>query len=253
MLHEKARRIAFYGCAVGFVVCCLLLGITLFLTVKDKNLQVSLLYTMQESEADEAAQDQGAQETLAKFAELYAENADFIGWVSIDDTEINYPVMHTPSDAEYYLHKDFNGDYSFAGTIFVGGSCSITPRSDNVILYGHNMANGSMFASLLNYQSQSYWQAHSVIQFDTLTEEQTYQIAYAFVEDIGVDHTHFAFYNFIEAEDEAAFDDFIATCAEYSLYDTGITPEYGDALLTLVTCKGYDTTERMVVVAVAVE
>ncbi len=239
------------------MACILLLSATMLLETKDASVQQTLLDILNGDTADGDAESDpdAAQEadTSLNLAALYAENEDFIGWICIEGTEINYPVMHTPTDAEYYLHRDFYGDYSFAGTIFASYDSSFAPRSDNVILYGHNMNNGSMFADLLNYTAQSYWQEHQTIQFDTLSGAQTYEIVYAFAEDIGIDNPHFELYDFLCAASETEFNDFIASCKERSLYATVDDPVYGDNLLTLVTCKGYDTTERMVIVAKAVE
>ncbi|MFI3215047.1 MAG: class B sortase [Eubacteriales bacterium] len=250
-MKEQTKRIVFICCAVGLAVCVIIMGIIALIKIKDEKLQQSLLDTMNERdvENDEEAEESQEDVILSKFTQLYKENSDLAGWISIADTEINYPVMHTPEDAEYYLHKDFNGDYSIGGTIFASWDSTFTPRSDNIILYGHNMGNGSMFADLLKYSSETYWEEHKTIQFDTLTKEQTYEIVYAFVVDVGVNNPHFEFYNYINASNEEEFDEFIENCKTYSYYDTENDPEYGDSLLTLVTCKGYDTTERMVVVA----
>lgn len=262
-MKERTRKIVFCCSAVGLALCVVLLGITLWLQAKDKAVQQALLDSMASDSTVDAAQDDTPNDTqedtaqdeayLETLAGFYAENNDFVGWVCAEGTEINYPVMHTPDDEEYYLHTDFYGGYSVSGTIFASANSTFALRSDNVILYGHNMGNGTMFADLLNYTSAEYWQAHSVIQFDTVTQAQSYEIVYAFVVDVGDDQQHFAFYDFINAADEQAFDDFVAQCKACSLYDMGNDPVYGDALLTLVTCKGYDTTERMVVVAKAVD
>ncbi len=253
-MRERMRQIVYRCCAGGLAVCVVLMGSVLLLERKDAKIQQDLLETIEAADTVTDPQDDTSEaETLSKYAALYAENEDFVGWISIDGTEVNYPVMHTPEDAEYYLHRDFYGAYSLSGTVFASWDSTFSPRSDNVILYGHNMSNGSMFADLLNYADQAYWQEHPAIQFDTLTQTQRYEIVYAFVEDIGVDKPHFEFYNFVNAADEDAFDAFVESCQALSAYDTGITPVYGDQFLTLVTCKGYDSTLRMVVVARAVQ
>ncbi len=257
-MNERLKRILFASCAVGVLACCALVGATLFLEWKTDRLQVSLLgileqATTESADAADAAAEAEAQEAayLEGLRALYAENQDFVGWVFIEGTSVNYPVVQTPQDEEAYLHKDFYGDYAIAGTIFASATSSIAPRSDNVILYGHNMGNGSMFADLLGYTSQDYWQAHQSVQFNTTTALQSYTIAYAFIVDVDASVEHFDFYNFTSAASQQAFDAYIASCAALSLYDTGVEATYGDELLTLVTCYGYDTTQRLVVVAVA--
>ncbi len=262
------------------MACIALVGVTEYLAWKDLRIQQALLNMTQadnntatdatdtggtpsgdavsgnDTDNDTAGDEtpsatQSGVQTVPDLTAIAAQNSDCIGWVLVADTNISYPVMHTPADEEYYLRKDFYGGYSIAGTIFASASSSTSPRTDNIILYGHNMSNGTMFANLLNYQSQAYWQWHQTLQFDTLDAAQTYEIVYAFVVDIAAED-HFAFYEFTTAETEQAYCDFIESCAAASLYDTGTTPVYGDQLITLVTCKGYSTTERMVVVAKAV-
>ena len=100
-------------------------------------------------------------------AELINMNDDCFGWVCIDGTNINYPVMHTPSDPEKYLYADFYGNYSYSGTPFLDARCS--SDDDNLIIYGHHMNGGTMFADLCNYQYESYRNAHP----DVVLEKKT--------------------------------------------------------------------------------
>ncbi len=191
---------------------------------------------------------QTAPQILAQYQQLYEENAELFGWLSIPDTVIDYPVMHTPDDPEKYLHADFNGEYSFAGTPFVDAKCSLD--SDNLLIYAHNMLDGSMFRSLLNYQEVTYWQEHPSIYFSTLYEEGEYEVLAAFYDRVYYKtETVFKFYQFIDAADEAEFDEAIAQFQEKSLYDTGVTAAYGDKLITLVTCAYHTDNGRFVVVA----
>ncbi len=251
----------FFSCIIGLVVCVAALGVTMFLEQKNQDIQQELLDIIETPEVIETqteAVTQSEETTqqdlyLAQLAEIYALNNDFVGWVSVAGTAIDYPVMQTTEDEEYYLRRDFYGDYSIAGTIFASAASTFDPVGDNIILYGHNMSSGTMFADLLNYQSQEYWQTHQTVQFDTLNGAQTYEIVYAFVVDVAEGTEHFAFYDFTTAADQAEFTDFIQNCKAYALYDTDNDPIYGDALLTLVTCKGYQGTTRMVVVAKAVD
>lgn len=82
------------------------------------------------------------------------QNPDFFGWISIEGTELNYPVMHTPKDEEYYLRRDFNGEDSQSGVPFLSASCY--EGCGNYLIYGHNMKNGSMFATLLAYADRDF-------------------------------------------------------------------------------------------------
>ena len=185
---------------------------------------------------------------LAKYAPLYEQNHDLFGWLRIDGTAIDYPVMHTPTDPEKYLHTNFAREYSFGGIPFIDANCSAT--SDNLLIYGHNMLDGSMFRSLPKYESKSYWQAHPTIHFDTLYEEGEYEVLAAFYDRVYYTYENcFKFYQFIDAADEADFNNAISNFRSKALYDTGVTAAYGDKLITLVTCAYHVEDGRFVVVA----
>ncbi len=185
---------------------------------------------------------------LEQYTELYRQNPDLFGWVTIPDTKIDYPVMYSPEAPERYLHANFQKEYSYPGTPFLEASCSAD--SDNLIIYAHNMLDGSMFRSLLKYEQKNYWQQHPTILFNTLYKEQEYEIIAAFYDRVYLKtDTCFKFYQFIDAEDAADFDNAIQEFQKKSLYDTGLTAEYGDKLITLVTCAYHTENGRFVVVA----
>lgn len=187
---------------------------------------------------------------LADLAEIYEENPDLAGWITIEGTILDYPVMHTPEDGEKYLYKNINGNFDANGLPFIEVGCSMDPESDNIIIYGHNMRSGKMFASLMNYAKKEYWEAHPTIHFSTLYEEREYEIVAAFYDRVYYKYEDcFKFYQFIDAEDEAHFEEAISYFKDNAEYDTGITAEYGDKLLTLVTCAYHEKNGRFVVVA----
>ena len=179
-------------------------------------------------------------------------NPDFAGYVRIEGTDMAYPVMYTPSDPEKYLHKDINGVDSDEGLLFIDSRCDIEPDSDNIIIYGHNMKDGSMFASIINYQDKAYYEEHPIIRYDTPDEVREYQVMSVFYDRVYyTDETDvFKFYDFIDATDEADYDHAIEQYIKKSVYDTGVTAEYGDKLITLVTCSYYTENGRFVVVAI---
>lgn len=186
---------------------------------------------------------------LAQYQDLYEQNTDLAGWITIEDTILNYPVMYSPKEPEFYLRKDFQKEYSISGTPFIGNGCSINPRSENLLIYGHNMQNGSMFHLLLSYEEETFWQDHPIVQFDTLYEKGTYEIFAAFHTDVTVGSGHFPFYQYTDLESDETYDAYTRQCLEHSLYDTGITPQPGDSLITLVTCSYHSDNGRFVVVA----
>lgn len=189
---------------------------------------------------------------LLEYAPLYELNTDLAGWLSIDGTKINYPVMQTPDRTDYYLQRNFNREYSAWGCIYAGEVCDLDAPSDNITLYGHNMKDGSMFAGLNAYTEREFWQEHRYIRFDTLQEHHTYEI-FAVFTTTASEGEGFAYNEFVEAYDEMEFDTFIAKCLSLSLYGTDIVPEYGDKIICLSTCEYSQTNGRLVVAAVRID
>lgn len=197
----------------------------------------------------EAPANPSEQSILPQYAPVYRQNPDFCGWIRIEDTALDYPVMATPQEPEYYLRRSYTGADSRLGTPFLGAGCSLEPRSDNVLIYGHNIQNGTMFAPLLSYQEESFWREHPTISFDTLYETGEYAVAAVFLVDVSKNNEHFAFYDFINAGDNKAYETYINQCKALSLYETNVTPSPGDPLITLVTCSYHSANGRLVVVA----
>lgn len=199
----------------------------------------------EESPPDEAEGDS----ILPEYALPYQKNSDLVGWMTIDGTPINYPVMQTPDRADYYLHRNFEKKESSHGCLYVRESCDVFAPSDNLTIYGHHMKDGSMFASLDKYRKMEFWEEYPQIQFDTIYNRQTYTIFAVFKTTASVGEG-FTYHLFEDAADEAEFNDFVSTCKKLSFYDTGITPEYGDKMITLSTCEYSQDNGRLVVVAV---
>ena len=134
---------------------------------------------------------------------LITENADCIGWLSIDGTNISYPVMHTPSDPQKYLRRNFYGKYSQSGVPFLDGRCDI--QSTNLIIYGHNMKNGTMFSDLKRYVDRDFLNAHRTVKFETTDGVQTFTVA-----EVLKTNTSDAWYDRIAAEDSRQL--ILSTC-----------------------------------------
>ncbi len=191
---------------------------------------------------------------LPNLTKMYDENNDMAGWISIEDTVIDYPVMYTPEDEEKYMYADFEGNFDPNGLPFIDDACSLDPESDNLILYAHNMMSGAMFASLMDYEKEEYWKEHPIISFSTLYEEREYEVIAAFYDRVYYKYEDcFKFYQFIDAKDEDHFNEAMTYYTENALYDTGVSTEYGDKLITLVTCSYHMDNGRFVVVAREIE
>lgn len=186
-----------------------------------------------------------------EYQEIYDTNNDMAGWIQIENTRINYPVMQTPNDPDYYLYRDFDKKDSKHGTIYARGDADLGKPSDNITIFGHNMADGSMFATLNNYTQKSTWENNPMIFFNTLYEYHTYKIFAVFKTTANLGEGYFGYHKFVDGT-EAEFNDFVKTCKNLSFYDTGITPVYGDKLICLSTCEYTQDNGRLVVAAVRI-
>lgn len=192
----------------------------------------------------------GEPEMLPEYAELYKQNSDIVGWITIPDTKINYPVMQSPDNPNFYLKHGFDKGYTDYGCPYVSEECDVTKPSDNLIIYGHNMKNGSMFSAINQFNSKNFWEEHRAVYFNTLYEKQTYEIVAVFKTVVYTDSANeFRYYRFIDAQTPEQFDEYIRTVKEKAFYDTGISAKYGDKLITLSTCEYSNKNGRLVLVA----
>ena len=179
-------------------------------------------------------------------------NKDFVGWLRIDGTKLDYPVMQTSTNnKDYYLKRDFDKQDSVRGCIYAREECDLDKPSDNITIYGHNMADGSMFHSLMSYTEKSAWDYNSLIFFDTLKERHIYKIFAVFKTSANAGKG-FSYHQFVDAQNETEFNDFVTNCKNLSFYDTGITPKYGDKIICLSTCEYTLNNGRLVVAAVRI-
>lgn len=190
---------------------------------------------------------------LEKYTALYEKNSDMIGWLSIEGMVIDYPVMQCEDD-EYYLHRDFYGNEDKYGCLYVRSKADVNSPGTNFIIYGHNMKDGSMFGDLDLYRDESFYLEHALISFDTLYEERTYEIVAVFLSQVyNSDDDVFKYYQFYQADTQEEFDYFYENIKKLSLYDTGVSAEFGDTFLTLSTCAYHVEDGRLVVVAKRIE
>lgn len=193
--------------------------------------------------------DNETPDILEEYVGPYNLNQKLVGWIKIEGTKVDYPVLQTVNN-EYYLNHNFDQEEDRNGSIFLDSDCKIWPRSQNLILYGHNMKSGKMFGTLKSYKDESFYNKHKEIQFDSLYEKGTYEIMYVFSEVVHEEtEVAFKYYQFISANSEVEFDSYMNDMAKMSLYDTGVTASYGDALITLSTCDYSQGAERFVIVA----
>ena len=202
-----------------------------------------------------------APEILPKYRELHEINQDMIGWLTIDGTVIDYPVMQTMEDEEYYLSRDFYGEANKNGCLILdtdsaagtgtkaGGYKDGTAPSTNLIIHGHTMKSGEMFGNLQRYADAEYGAEHAILRFDSLYEEREYELIAVFYSQVYYESDNvFKYYKFFQADTQEEFDDWYENIKKLSLYDTGVTAQFGDEFLTLSCCSYQVEDGRFVVV-----
>lgn len=194
---------------------------------------------------NEETTDESYSTAKEKYQSVYDINNHLIGWIFLPDTALNYPVMQTKDSPEYYLRRDFEGKYSSYGVPFMDYRCT-ADESDNIIIYGHNMTNGTMFSAVTQYTDKRYWENHRYIGFDTMNSFGTYEVAIHALIDLQT--TNFNYIADVDFANKDHFDSYIAQAKQYQLYDTGVSLEYGDKLLLLSTCQtGYDDGRHIII------
>lgn len=189
-------------------------------------------------------------EKMQKLEELHKQNPDIVAWLTIPDTNIDYPVLLTDNN-EYYLDHTYKKEYSLRGSLFLDKDTDINPSSDNFLIYGHRNKNGAMFENLLKYENQNFYKTHKIIYLTTLSEDSEYEILAVFRSKVYYksDKNVFRYYYFVNAKNEKEYNDFVSNAKSASLYDTGIDAKYGEQLLTLSTCAYHTEDGRFAVVA----
>ncbi len=201
-------------------------------------------------------------EILSKYRSLYEINTDMVGWLTIEGTVIDYPVMQTMEDESYYLSVDFYGQPNQNGCLVMDtdsvvgtgtkadGYMDGEAPSTNLIIHGHTMRSGDMFGDLDLYEDEAYGKEHSRICFDSLYEEREYELIAVFYSQVYYESEDvFKYYKFFQADTQEEFDDWYGHIKELSLYDTGVTAELGDEFITLSCCAYHVEDGRFVVVA----
>ncbi len=240
---------------IGVIVVCAYNIATYFMESAEQKSTYDYLATVVDKDALDETSGEDVKPTtnadgiLLEYESLYEQNNDLIGWIEIKNTPINYPVMQSIDNPNYYLEHNFNKEYSDYGCPYVQEDCDLE-TSDNLVLHSHNMKDGSMFATLIDYKDESFWEEHKTVNFDTIYEKQEYEIVSVFITTANLlDDSIFEYYKFTGSGTEEDFNSYIDKVKELELYDTGVTAEYGDELITLSTCEYSVTEGRLVVVA----
>ncbi|MGI6032548.1 MAG: class B sortase [Coriobacteriales bacterium] len=229
---KRALLIVEIICIVVFVICAVLLG--------------QQIYKYYVADQDFKEVTQTYQRDIER---LKSANKQCQGWIQVKDTRIDYPVMYTPKDPEYYLHRNFKGDYSFAGTPFFGeNSAPNNPTTNSMIIYAHHMRDGSMFGELEKFNDSSFAKSHK-IKYKDRRGSYTYHAVYAFYVDLS-SGSYYRYWDHVGTLDKKQFEKFAKNVKERSIYSTGEDLKYGDRVLMLSTCSYGTSEQRFVVIAV---
>lgn len=201
--------------------------------------------TVSEKQFDEISKEAESLEESNVVDGLKKKNEDVVGYLEIPDTTISYPVMQTKDEPDFYLNHNINKKYSFYGTPYLSAYCDLD-KSDNLIIYGHNINGGRMFGALMQYKDEEFYQKHKYIYFTT-----DKKVKYEIFAVMSVAINEFPFYEFVMAKDEADYEEFVDKVMKNSLYETDVELDYGNKLLTLSTCDNLrGNNYRFVVLAV---
>lgn len=214
--------------------------------------------TVGEDEEEPSAAEDTPVETTSKgepirvysLEELFSLNGDMTAWLTVPDTGIDYPVMHTPDDVEYYLHTDFDGYYSFSGCLFVGDNCDID--SDIFVIYGHNMNNGSMFGEIDLYSYRDYMDEHCDMILRTRDGNRLYRIFAAFptkVYEEDDESEDFRYYFSVGEKTKEEYQSIVDEICELSVVSVTEKPLYPAQIAYLSTCAYHEDNGRFVVAA----
>ena len=193
-------------------------------------------------------------ERMLQLEELQKENEEIIGWLEIEGTNINYPVLQT-SDNDYYLTHNYKKEKASTGSIFLDKDFDLINGSSNYLIYGHRNKSGLMFEDLIKYAEEDFYKEHTKIRFTTNKDDSIYEILSVFYSRVYYksEQNVFRYYYFVNANNEQEYNDFVNNAKKVSLYDTGVTAKYGDQLLTLSTCEYSQEDGRFAVVCKKIE
>ena len=243
---RKTRRLIY----IVLIALIIIATIYIIFELKSKNDTIQESSALNNVQIDEAKVDEETTERMLQVQELQKENPDVVGWIEIEGTNINYPVLQG-TDNNYYMTHNYKKEEAKDGSIFLDKDYDWTIPSSNLLMYGHNMGDGAMFQDLLKYEEEDFYNQHPIIRFTTANEDAEYEIISAFKSRVYYksEKNVFRYYYFINADNEEEYNEFVDNAKEASFYDTGKTAEYGDQLMTLSTCSYYTEDGRFAVVA----
>ena len=244
---NKLKKLSLIVLVLVFTIGIIYIGCYWYNMNKDKKENTEILDNI---EIDNTKITPQKTEMMLKLEELQKENSEIIGWLEIEDTNINYPILQT-TDNDFYLTHNYKKEKASSGSLFLDKDFNFENGSSNYLIYGHRNKQGLMFEDLLKYAKEDFYKEHKTIKFTTNKEDAIYEILAVFYSRVYYksEKNVFRYYYFVNANNEAEYNEFINEAKKASIYDTGITAEYGDQLLTLSTCEYSQEDGRFTIVA----
>ncbi len=250
-IGEIIRKSVFLTALIALIVSASIVLNFFFGIQQNKNLYNSLETLKTEKPSADIEYPDGY---LEQFGLLYQENSDIVGWIEIENTQINYPVVKT-SDNDFYLTHNFYKKKERHGTPFMDYRNSFDQLNFNTVLHGHNMkSDNQMFSDLENYYKGNgaitYYRKHPLISFDTVYEEMDWKIFAVFTCSVNSnDDSYFDYYNVLNLTTNEMFEEFISGVRARSIFNIPVDVKPTDNILTLSTCYYEYEDQRLVVMA----
>ena len=238
---------------IFLIILSIIYILDFFLLKKEAAEESNLLNTIEIDENEINLRDTKtigkSSERIIKIRKLQKENPDIIGWLEIENTNINYPVLQG-TDNEYYMTHNYKKEKSKKGSIFLSKDYDWSIPSTNLLIYGHNLRNGTMFEELLKYENEEFYKEHPFIRFTTAKEDAEYAIIAVFKSRVYYqsERNVFRYYYFVNAKTQEEYNKFVENAKQASLYNIEETASNGEQLITLSTCSYHTEDGRFVVV-----
>ena len=212
--------------------------------------QINELKTHVRTQDAETVEETAPEETyVSPYKAVFDMNSNMVAWLKIPDAKVDYPVMQTREDEEYYMYRDFYGEPDKNGCLVLAAASDVNRPTGNLLIHGHNMRSGEMFGELDLYKDQEYEKQHDTMMLYTEQDERTYQIVAVFYGKVlNQEEDGFRYYRFFGTDDEEEFRAFYDEVKSRSFYDTGVTADKEDELITLSTCTNRGKRDRLVIV-----
>ena len=244
------KKYKILGLSLILVILISCLSYFAFINFRDKKLNQELQENIPNIEINNDEEIDVNQTIYNKVIDLQKENEDVKGWIKIDDTNINYPLLQG-IDNDYYLNRNYQKEYSSYGSIFIDSESNLDDVNSNVIIYGHSMKDQEMFQNLLNYSNKEYYDNHKIIEIYTNKETKKYEIVTVFKSRVFYqdEQNVFRYYYYHDLSNEDKYNEYVNNSKNLEIYETGVDAHFGEQLITLITCEYSQDNGRMVIVA----